>query len=78
MIYLCTAVIVILLTVINTYISLIYGVRLGKAMQKDIPRLPIEPVKEAAKKAFKLIKDRPKKSYLQKRDRRESEPDLFN
>jgi beta-lactam-binding protein with PASTA domain len=57
--------------IFSNYISLIYGIRLGKAMQKDIPKVPVEPVVQAAKKAkkaVKLIKDWPKKSYLQKKE----------
>lgn len=69
--YLILAIAILLL--ISNYIAFIYGVRIGKAMQKDIPHVPIEPVKNAAKSAYKLIKDWPKKSYLQKKAPKEEE-----
>jgi hypothetical protein len=62
-----------LILLISTYIALIYGIRLGKAMQKDIPPVPIEPVKETVKKAYKVIKDKTKKSYIQKKAPKQEE-----
>lgn len=56
-----------LFIITTNYAALIYGIRLGKAMQKDIPASPAKPVAEAIKKAFKLIRDRPHKSYFQKK-----------
>ena len=42
--------------------------RLGKAMQKDIPPVPVEPVVNAAKKAYKRMRGWPVKSYYQKKE----------
>jgi hypothetical protein len=42
---------------ISNYLSFGYGLRLGKAMQKDIPPVPLaEPVKQTAKAITKLGK----------------------
>lgn len=52
---------------VNTIIMLQWGIRIGKAMQKDVPENPMQPVVNAVKKGFKLVRDREKKSYLQKK-----------
>jgi len=65
----------ILTILISNYISFIYGVRIGKAMQKDIPPVPIEPIINAAKRAIKLIKDWPVKKYFQKKPFKQDEDD---
>jgi beta-lactam-binding protein with PASTA domain len=57
-----------LLIIITNYIALIYGMRLGKAMQKDIPPVPVEPVANAAKKVYKRMRGWPVKSYYQKKE----------
>lgn len=52
-----------ILLLISNYLSFGYGVRIGKAMQKDIPPVPLaEPAKEVArvirkagKRVFKLV-----------------------
>jgi hypothetical protein len=42
---------------ISNYLSFGYGLRLGKALQKDIPPVPLaEPVKQTAKAITKLGK----------------------
>jgi len=67
-----------LILLISTYTALIYGIRLGKAMQKDIPPVPVEPVANAVRKVFKLIKDKTHKSYLQKKLPEDPDKDKFN
>jgi hypothetical protein len=62
-----------LTVIITNYIALIYGIRLGKAMQKDVPESPAAPVSKAAKGVFKLIRDKVQKSYLQKKADKEDE-----
>ncbi|MEN6313242.1 MAG: hypothetical protein ABFD25_03220 [Clostridiaceae bacterium] len=57
----------IILFLLSNYIAIVYGIRLGKAMQKDIPPVPIEPVTNAVKRAYKAIKSKTHKSYLQKK-----------
>jgi len=56
-----------LILILSNYTALIYGIRLGKAMQKDIPPSPIIPVVKAFKKAYKVIKSKVHKSYYQKK-----------
>lgn len=64
----------ILILLLSNYTALIYGLRLGKAMQKDIPPAPIvTTVKKAALVSYKLIKNWPKKSYLQKKAKKEED-----
>ena len=53
--------------IISNYIALIYGMRLGKAMQKDIPPVPIEPAVKAVKRAYNAVKSKKHKSYYQKK-----------
>jgi len=51
--YFIAAICLILLIIflISNYTALTYGVRLGKAMRKDVPPAPtVEPIKKAAKK----------------------------
>lgn len=61
-----------LMLIITNYIALIYGIHIGKAMQKDIPPVPIvTTLKKAALVSYKLIKNWPKKVYLQKKARKE-------
>jgi len=67
-----------LILLISTYTALIYGIRLGKAMQKDIPPVPIEPVVSAVKRAYKLIKSKGHKSYLQKKSPKDPDKDKYN
>jgi hypothetical protein len=62
-----------LILLISNYTALIYGIRIGKAMQNDIPPVPIEPVKKAVKSVHKLIKDWPAKSYLWKKEPKQEE-----
>jgi hypothetical protein len=65
-------IIVILLTfIVSNYISLIYGLRLGKALQKDIPSIPVEPIVKASKKIARLARDKCKKQYVQKKESKE-------
>lgn len=53
---------------ISNYVSFGYGVRIGKAMQKDIPPAPlVEPVKKVTKHAIKLVRDFKGKSFLVKK-----------
>ena len=56
-----------LILLISNYIALIYGIRLGKAMQKDIPPVPIEPAVKAVKRAYNAVKSKKHKSYYQKK-----------
>lgn len=53
----------------TNYIALIYGLKLGKSMQKDIPEQPFKPVVNAVAKGFKLIRE--KKSYIKKKEKKE-------
>lgn len=62
-----------LIILISNYTALIYGIRLGKTMQKDIPPVPIEPVTNVMKKVAKLIKDTSEKTYIQKKPKKEEE-----
>ena len=62
-----------LILLISNYTAIIYGIRIGKAMQKDIPPVPIEPVVNAVKNGYKLIKDKASKSYLQKKAPKQEE-----
>ena len=66
-----------LILLISTYTALIYGIRLGKAMQKDIPPVPIEPVKKAFKRTFSLIKDL-RRAYIQKMESKKEEGSMFD
>jgi len=53
---------------ISNYIAFGYGMRIGKAMQKEIPEAPlVEPVKKTGKKLLSLAIDLKKKSYIQKK-----------
>jgi hypothetical protein len=63
----------ILLLLASNCFFLIYGLRLGKAMQKDIPESQAAPVTKAAKGVFRLIRDKVHKSYLQKKADKEDE-----
>ena len=56
-----------LVLILSNYTALIYGIRLGKAMQKDIPPVPIEPAVKAVKRAYNAIKSKKHKSYYQKK-----------
>jgi len=56
-----------LVIIISNYIAIIYGIRLGKAMQKDIPPVPIEPAVKAVKRAYNAVKSKKHKSYYQKK-----------
>ena len=56
-----------LILLFSTYAALIYGIRIGKAMQHDIPPVPIEPVVKAFKNVYKLIKSKAHKSYYEKK-----------
>ena len=56
-----------LVLILSNYIALIYGMRLGKAMQKDIPPVPIEPAVKAVKRAYNAVKSKKHKSYYQKK-----------
>lgn len=60
-------ILIILAFLLSNYTALIYGLRLGKAMQKDIPPSPIEPVVKVIKGAYKLIRNKAHKVYLQKK-----------
>jgi hypothetical protein len=66
-----------LILLISTYTALIYGIRLGKTMQKDIPPVPIEPVKKAIKRTFSLVKDL-KRVYMQKTEPKKEEGSMFD
>jgi hypothetical protein len=66
-----------LIILISTYTALIYGIRIGKAMQKDIPPVPIEPVKKAVKRTFSLIKDL-RRAYIQKTESKKEEGSMFD
>jgi hypothetical protein len=68
MINLYTTLGIAILLIITNYLAFGYGIRIGKAMQKDIPLAPlVEPVKKAARGAFKLAKNIKNKSYVQKK-----------
>jgi len=56
-----------LILLLSNYTALIYGIRLGKAMQHDIPPVPIESAVNAFKGAYKLIKGKVHKSYYEKK-----------
>jgi hypothetical protein len=56
-----------LILILSNYTALIYGIRLGKAMQRDIPPSPIQPAVEAVKKAYRAVKSKTHKSYYQKK-----------
>jgi hypothetical protein len=48
---------IIIIFLISNYLSFGYGMRVGKAMQKDIPPVPLaEPIKQTAKAISKLGK----------------------
>jgi hypothetical protein len=53
--------------IISNYIALIYGIRLGKALVRDIPPVPIEPAVKVAKRAYNAIRSKKHKSYYQKK-----------
>lgn len=69
-----------LILIITNYTAFIYGVRIGKSMQKDIPPVPIEPVARAAKKAYTVVNEKIHKSYIQKKEvkKDDNENPLFN
>lgn len=67
-----------LILLLSTYTALIYGIRLGKAMQKDIPPVPIEPAVNAVKRAYNLIRSKVHKSYLQKKVPKDPDKDKYN
>ena len=52
----------------STYTALIYGIRLGKAMQKDIPTLPFEPVTNTVKKVYRAVKSKVHKRYKERKE----------
>jgi hypothetical protein len=56
-----------LVLIISNYIAFIYGMRLGKALVKDIPPVPIEPAVKAVKRAYNAVKSKKHKSYYQKK-----------
>jgi hypothetical protein len=49
-----------------------WGIRLGKALLKDIPPSPIIPVVKAFKKVYRVIKSKVHKSYYQKKPPKQS------
>lgn len=68
-----------LLLLLSNYLSFGYGVRIGKAMQKDIPPVPLaEPAKEVAriirkagKRVFRLVPNINELKALKKVDKEE-------
>lgn len=68
-----------LLLLLSNYTAFGYGVRIGKAMQKDIPPVPLaEPTKEVArvirkagKRVFKLVPNINELKALKKVDKEE-------
>jgi hypothetical protein len=53
----------------SNYISLIYGLKLGKSMQKDIPDPPLKQTVEAVKRHFRVRKEN--KSYIKRKEKKE-------
>jgi hypothetical protein len=72
MINLLTALAITLAFLLSNYLALGYGLRIGKALQKDIPPAPlVEPVKRAVTVGVKLAKTVKGKKYLQKKAEKE-------
>lgn len=67
-----------------TFLSLNYGIRIGKSMQKDIPPVPLaEPVQKAAgivkkigKRTIRLVSDIKELKALKKGEK--EEPNIFD
>jgi len=73
----------ILVFVISNYVAFGYGLRIGKAMQKEIPPPPIaEPVKKVAEKveeiAGKAAEGVAKKKRRENEEEEEEDLGLFN
>lgn len=73
MINLITIIATVIILLISNYTAFGYGVRIGKAMQKEIPDPPlVEPARKFGKKLLKLAKpDKIKSYYMKKEDKEE-------
>jgi hypothetical protein len=76
----------IIIFLISNYLSFGYGLRVGKAMQKDIPPVPLaEPVKQTvraitklSKKTVKLVRDVSELKAVKRQKKEHEEHSMFD